>query len=204
MSVPVLSNMTCVHSASDCSASGLTTNTPRRASRSIARAMTAGTASANAQGQEITSTATAAENARDGSIASQKAPAAAVNSSTRRTRRPARASPARTTCGRSDCARPTSATRHDSAVSAPTRSTRSCSGPSSSTLPAMSRSPTPRYRRGFAALQRFVDVYALTQQDAVGGHDGAFRDMHAVAHAQFFDRHAPACRLRAGDPQTAA
>ena len=58
-----------------------------------ARVSAAGTASANAQGQEITSTAIAAGNARAGSKIAHTAAVSAVRASTRATKRPAASSP---------------------------------------------------------------------------------------------------------------
>ncbi len=67
VSVPVLSNTACVASARFSIASVCTTNTPRAASTDSARVNAAGTASANAQGHETTSTASVAVSARCGS-----------------------------------------------------------------------------------------------------------------------------------------
>ena len=78
----------CIRPAPGC-ASGFTTSTPRRARAPSARVSAAGTASANAQGQEITSTAIAAGKARDGSTIAHTAAVSAVNVSTRATKRPA-------------------------------------------------------------------------------------------------------------------
>ena len=185
VSVPVLSNSTCVAPASASIASGLTTSTPRLASTASARVIAAGTASAKAQGQETTSTASAAGNAREGSTSPRRRPSVpSVRArAPRSVRQPARPQP------RGADARPARgppAPRCPRAWYRHRRDRRAAGhGPSSTTLPAISRSP----RRCDTGEDSPVSSDSSTRQrslseHAIGRHDAAFGDVDAVADAQ--------------------
>ena len=181
VSVPVLSNTTCVAEARSSSASGRTTSTPRRVSTASARVTAAGAASANAQGHATTSTATVAANARSGSTIAQPMAVHAASNSTRATKPAAARSPARARRGRVLAARAVNATMPATAVSAPTRVTRTVAGAPTMTLPAQSCRRGASWRRRFAAEQRLVDAALRAFELAVGRNGAAVGDDHAIA-----------------------
>ena len=141
VSVPVLSNTTCVTRASASIAWPRVTITPRRARLPTAAASAVGVASDSAHGQVTTSTATAVHSARAASVTAQYSAVAAATARTAATNHPAMRSAISTTCGRCAAARSVSRRICEARVASPARCTRITAGFKRLTAPAAKPAP---------------------------------------------------------------
>ena len=158
--------------------------------RARARVIADGTASAKAQGQDTTSTASAAVNARDGSTRLHAAIVTAVSASTRNEARSGALSRASET-------RPLGLRARDERGDAC-----KCRVLANPIDPQLSRAilddaagnqplaAAPPHRGGFAGQQRLVDAAVRAFEDTVGRHHAAFVDVHPVPDRELVHSHA--------------